>query len=361
MEQVNTNEQEKAKELQAKLPQLEILNVPDEQEPPSLFTINGVEVLPPKAVGIISAQKKSGKSNFAGLLMSASTSPEHQVLNGAIRSNSGQINILVADTEQPLRDARRTYRRAMKTAGYSYDEQWNEHGITTLTLKDIENEDDKMQLIELAIQEHHPQLVIIDGIGDLIKSINDEVDAKRLMAWMDRMACEYECAVVGMLHLNHNSDKIGGWAGTQANKKFTDSFILTKDKKRGLFIVEHEGRGECASKLYFKIFCPMGDKIGWWEPLSIDVISDLTKEDAEKQELTNLMSQAKLPCKNGELVEWVMKVQHWTSKSPADKLLKKCKEYGILDSRKDGRCSIWFKVTTPEPDAIEQELPLAVD
>ena len=160
MEQVKTNEQERAKELQTMLPQLEILNVPNEQEPPSLF------------------QKKSGKSNFAGLLMSASASPEHQVLNGAIRSNGGQINILVADTEQPLRDARRTYRRVMKTAGYNYDEQWNEHGITTLTLKDIENEDDKKILIELAIQERHPQLVIIDGIGDLIKSINDEVDAK---------------------------------------------------------------------------------------------------------------------------------------------------------------------------------------
>jgi len=361
MEQVSINEQEKAKELQALLPQLEILNVPDEEEPPSLFTINGVEVLPKKAVGIIAAQKKSGKSNFAGLLMAASASKEHQVLNGTIRSNSGQINILVADTEQPLRDARRTYRRAMRTAGYTYDEQWKARGITTLTLKDIEDEDNKKEIVELATQMHHPQLVIIDGIGDLIQSINDEMEAKKLMAWMDRMACEYDCAVVGMLHLNHNSDKIGGWAGTQANKKFTDSFILTKDKKRGLFTVEHEGRGECAPKLFFNIFCPMGDKIGWWQSPSANIISDLTKEDAEKIELSTLMSQAKLPCNNGELVAWVMKVKNWTSKSPADRLLRKCKEYDILDSRKEGRYSKWFKVTTSEPDVVEQELPLSDD
>ena len=178
---------------------------------------------------------------------------------------------------------------------------------------------------------------------------------------MDRMACEYDCAVVGMLHLNHNSDKIGGWAGTQANKKFTDSFILTKDKKRGLFTVEHEGRGECAPKLFFNIFCPMGDKIGWWQSPSANIISDLTKEDAEKIELSTLMSQAKLPCNNGELVAWVMKVKNWTSKSPADRLLRKCKEYDILDSRKEGRYSKWFKVTTSEPDVVEQELPLSDD
>lgn len=360
MKQVITNEQEKAKELQALLPELEIQNVPDEEEPPSLFTINGVEVLPPKAVGIVAAQKKSGKSNFAGILMAASASKDHQLLNGSIRSNNGQIDILVADTEQPLRDARRTYRRAMKSAGYNYDEQWNKHGITTLTLKDIETENERKMLIELAIQKHHPQLVIVDGIADLIQSINDETEAKRLMAWMDCLACKYDCAVVGMLHLNHNSDKIGGWAGTQANKKFTDSFILTKDKKHGLFTVEHEGRGECAPKLFFNIFCPMGDKIGWWQSPSANIISDLTKEDAEKLELSNLMSQAKMPCKNGELVAWIIKTKQ-CSKSHADKLLKKCKEYSILDSYRKGRESIWFMVTTSEPDTVEQELPLCDD
>lgn len=361
MEQTNINEQEKAKELQAKLPELEILNVPDEQEPPSLFTINDVEVVPKKTVSIIAAQKKSGKSNFAGLLMSSCASPEHQVLNGAIRSNNGQISILCVDTEQPLRDARRTYRRAMKTAGYSYDEQWNEHGITTLTLKDIKDEADKMQLIELAIIKYNPDLVIIDGIADLMDSINDETESKKLMAWMDEMANKYDCAILGMLHLNYNSGKIGGWAGTQANKKFTDCFTIKKDKKRGLFTVEHEGRGESAPDLSFTIFCPMGDKIGWWQPLDANTISDLTREDAEKQALSDLMSQANLPCKNAKLVAWVMKTKKFTSKSPADKLLKKCKEYGILDSRKEGRCSMWFKVTTPEPDAVEQDLPLSDD
>ena len=349
---------EKIKSLLDRLASIEITNVPDEQEPPSLFNINGVEVLPKDAVGIIAAQKKSGKSNFAGLLMAASASPNHQVLNGAIRSNEGKLKILNIDTEQPLRDARRTLRRIMKTAGYDYSEQWNTHGIVSLSVKDIE-EADRIYIIELAVKKYEPQLVFVDGIADLIGSINDEREAKEVMAWVDYLSCKYNCAVVGMLHLNFNSGKIGGWAGTQANKKFTDSFILKKDRSNGFFTVEHEGRGESAPNLRFKIVCPFGQKVGWWEPVDISSIPELTQEDAEEMELRNLMDAAPLPCTNTQLISWLMNVKRWTSKSPADKTLKKCKQYGILDSRREGRQSVWYIVTTP--DAQEQELNLSDD
>ena len=349
---------EQLMKLQENLPQIEILNVPDEEEPPSMFNINGVDVLPRKSVNIIAAQKKSGKSNFAGLLMAASASPDYQVLNGAIRSNEGRITILNVDTEQPLRDARRTLRRVMKTAGYSYSEQWNVHNIISITVKDVD-EKQRVTIIELAVKRYHPQLVIIDGIADLIGSINDEREAKLLMAWLDCLACQYDCCVVGMLHLNYNSGKIGGWAGTQANKKFTDSFILRKNKDDGFFTAEHEGRGESAPKLLFRIVCPIGDKIGWWEPIDTSIIPELTKEDAEEMELRNLMESAPLPCTNTQLVCWLMNAKRWTSKSPANKALKKCKQYGILGSYRRGQQSIWYMASTS--DAEEQELELPED
>lgn len=349
---------EKVKELQERLTQIEILNVPDEQEPPSLFTVNGVEVLPKQSVAIIAAQKKSGKSNFGGLLMAASASPNHQVLNGALRCNEETLSILNIDTEQPLRDARRTLRRVMRTAGYDYGEQWNTHNIVSLSVKD-EAEADRMNLIELAVQKHKPQLVIIDGVADLIASINDEREAKEVMAWMDYLSCKYDCAVIGMLHLNFGSAKVGGWAGTQANKKFTDCFTLKKDKNCGFFAAEHEGRGESAPKLYFKIVCPIGDKVGRWEAVDATIIPDLTKEDREEMELRELMDAAPLPCTNTQLISWLMNVKRWTSKSPADKALRKCKQYSILDSRREGKQSIWFKVSVP--NAQEQELLLSDD
>ena len=54
-----------------------------------------------------------------------------------------------------------------------------------------------------------------------------------------------------------------------------------------------------------------------------------------------------------------MNLKRWTSKSPADKALRKCKELGILNSYRKGRQSIWYKVTTP--DIQEEELELSDD
>lgn len=344
--------EEKINELVKKLALSEILNVPDEEEPPCLFNIHGVDLLPKQSVAIIAAQKKSGKTNFSGLLSASYASPTHQVLNGAIRCNVDNVKVLNIDTEQPLRDARRTLRRVMKTIGYDYDEQWNKHNIVSISVKNIDEADRKV-IVEMAVKKHKPQLLFIDGIADLIPSINDEAASKELMSWLDYLSCQYDCAVVGMLHLNYNSGKIGGWAGTMANKKFTDCFLLKKSKAGGYFSVEHEGRGESAPDLRFKIVCPVGDKIGWWESVD-EAIPELTKEDAEELELRELVDKAPLPCCNTVLTSWLMHQKHWGSKSPANKALKKCKQYGILDSRREGKQSVWFKVNPDEP----QETPL---
>ena len=345
----------RVRQLQEKLPSAEILNVADEMEPPSLYTVNGVEVLHPQTVNIVTAQRKSGKSSFGGLLMAASASPEHQVLNGSVRCTDGPVSILYIDTEMPLRDLRRLLRRAMKTAGHHYDDQWNEHNIRCLSLKDFDETERKL-LIELAIQQYRPQLVVIDGIADLIQSINSEQESRQLMAMLDYFACQYNCCVVGMLHLNFGSAKIGGWTGTMASKKFTDSFTLKKDKTHGFFTVEHEGRGEPAPKMFFQVFTPLGDKIGWWQSLDQSMISELTDEDAEELSFRDLMDAAPLPCTNTALVSWVMQVKRWTSKSPANKLLRKCKDLKILNSRREGRQSIWFKVAAVEAQSQQMEL-----
>lgn len=344
---------------------IEIVNCADEEEPQGLFLVGGVEVLPRQSVNIVAAQKKSGKTNFAGLLMATCASAQHQVFGGFVSCTQKPTTVLLADTEQPLKDARRPLRRAMKTAGFGYDEQWSDHGINVLSFKDIDSTEEtevlvegqkvmmrvQRLLLEEAVKRIHPDLLIIDGIADLLQSINDEAEARELMRFLDRLACEYNCAVIGMLHLNYGSGKIGGWAGTQANKKFTDCFTLRK--RNGYFEVVHEGRGAEAPKLRFRILCPPGDKFGWWEYVPDNDIL-VTTEDMKRQELVTMLEGAPLPCKNAVLVQWIMSKDHHPSQSTADRLLRQCKEQGILQSRKEGRCSIWN--WAKEEDAEEAEM-----
>ncbi len=331
-----------------------IENVPDEEEPQSLFNINGVEVLPRQSVSVVAAQKKSGKSNFAGLLMAASAHPGHEILEGAVRSNEGQIKILNIDTEQPLRDARRTLRRAMKTASYSYAEQWQAHGITSLSIKDILPNlgqiKERMAAVEVAVLLSRPDLLIIDGIADLLDSINDETATKALLQWLDHLSVKHDCAVVGMLHLNFGSQKIGGWAGTIMAKKFTDSFLLTKSEA-GYFTARHEGRGESAPDLQFKIICPPGEKIGYWGTKEVE-ISPMTKEDEEELKLRTMFADAPLPCSKQELTQWIFQATKDITKNTnkANKILTKARRLGLIESRREGAISVYFS----KMDAVEQ-------
>lgn len=334
----------------------EVLNIPDEEEKPSLYNINGVEVISTCALTMITAQKKSGKSNFKGVLIAAGLHEESQILDGAVRSNLGQLRYLDIDTEQPKKDSRRLLRRIMRTAGYDYQTNWADYGLHCVNVKDYTAEDSRI-MIELAIVAYKPHVVFIDGLADIIASINSEQESVELFRWLDYVACKYDCAVVGMLHLNFGSNKIGGWSGTQGGKKYSDGFLLTKSKGSGFFTVSHEGRGESAPDLRFRIECPPGDKIGWYAPVD-NAVSELSEEDQKKAMYQQLADAMPLPMRNKQLVTWLMNRKHWTSDSPAKKALREMKKLKILDSRPEGKCSIWFR---PSSLQVATEQPLELD
>lgn len=330
--------------LQQMLCALEVHNVEDEEEPQSMFRINGVEVLPRQSVGLIAGQRKNGKSNFAGVLMAACVAKNHRLFDGTVCCLPEEpVKALYVDTEQPRRDARRTLRRMMCSAGYGSSESWDDHGITVLSLKDIALEE-RLKAVEGAVKCYLPDIVIIDGLADLLHTINDENESRMLWQWLDLVACQMNCVVIGMLHQNHQSTKVGGWAGTQGVKKATDLFEVKKNREYKYFTVSHEGRGESAPKLQFHISCRIGDDIGQWEPMT-DALDVITKEDMERQEMLTLLADAPLPCSNTQLVRYVMDAKRYISKSPADKFLRKAKEKGLLDSRREGRNSVWFRTT----------------
>jgi len=332
-----------------------ILNVPDEEEPPALFTLGGVEVICKQSLCLTSGWKKAGKSNWSGLLMAASVHPEHAVLNGQLKSIFGDIKIVTLDTEQPLKDARRTYRRVMQTAGFTSGEDWTKHGLFNFSVKDFP-EADVYIAAEILCKKIKPDLLIIDGIADIMQSINKEDEAKLVFKWAAWLAQEYDCAVMGMLHLNQGSDKIGGWAGTQAGKKYTDGFMIKKEK--GCFTLVHEGRGESAPDLRFRIEREIGDRYGKWIPVDNYAIDTLDPEDRKRMEMESLVDEMPLPCKRTPLITFI--TQYYFIKGTPKrqdaviKMLSYCTKNGLLQTKREGRESIYFKPIS-ETDGKEKE------
>jgi hypothetical protein len=90
---------------------------------------------------------------------------------------------------------------------------------------------ERLKLVEHAI-ENTPKLgfVVIDGIRDLITSINDEAEstnmASKLLEWTER----YNIHIVVILHENPGSDKARGHIGTELTNKAETVITVQIDK-----------------------------------------------------------------------------------------------------------------------------------
>jgi hypothetical protein len=329
---------EQLKALEDELQQLEIGNIPDESEPKALYTINDVPVLYPKSIALVVAQKKSGKTNSVGLLMCASIIKGNSVLNGSIKCNEGTIRILVFDTEQPDRDARQTLRRVMVTAGYDKTEQWNKHDIRSISLRN-KNEKEMQTLILVGILRYEPKLVVIDGIADVVRDINNQTESKAMLQWMATLAEKFNCCILGALHLNPGTTKATGWLGTQGMKKFTDCIIMTK--KDGSFTLSHEGRGRSPQPVHFKIADADGDGIGKWESVATSTIEDVKRNVDNDRRAT--IADVKFPIAMTELAEIVAKKREIKIPAARNYIKDSLEDGGYIERYKVGN-NVWFNL-----------------
>lgn len=90
--------------------------------------------------------------------------------------------------------------------------------INMLALRELKVED-RISVTEKAIDGYRPELVVIDGISDLMYNTNavDESEAvvSMLLAWSSK----YDCHIMVVLHTNPDSDKARGHIGSTLRRK----------------------------------------------------------------------------------------------------------------------------------------------
>jgi hypothetical protein len=95
----------------------------------------------------------------------------------------------------------------------------------------------RFELIKKAIEALEPDIVFIDGLRDLLQSINDEETATSILDYLSSTAEERHMCIWNALHQNPkaNSDgedvKMRGWTGTELGNKVSDTLVSIKEKK----------------------------------------------------------------------------------------------------------------------------------
>ena len=98
----------------------------------------------------------------------------------------------------------------------------------------------RRKLLIEAVNMCEPDLVIIDGIRDLVNDINDGVLAQEVMEELMHLASDKECCIACVLHQNKSGEdhNLRGWIGTELMNKAFEIYSCEKLMPARVFKLE---------------------------------------------------------------------------------------------------------------------------
>ena len=221
----------------------------DYPEPYYMLEYNGVPFSTIGGLGAISGQKKNGKSFVLTQLMAAVLGngcertnlflPGLKVPERTLEYLGHEPRVLYVDTEMEKLNSAKVLRRVHWLC--EWDMKYPNERFNVLWLKNMPKDGDKRpykqryDLIRLAIDALSPDIVFIDGLRDLLASINDEESGTQILDELASMAEERHMCIWNALHQNPNGKtdddaKMRGWIGTELGNKVSDTLVSIKSK-----------------------------------------------------------------------------------------------------------------------------------
>ena len=174
---------------------------------------------------LVKGKAKSKKSFFINMAIAAAVGKEllQNKLRSPLKDDLNQV--LYFDTEQSKYHVQRAVKRICTQIDVGVPSNLNTYGLRK------SSPSERLKLVEYAI-ENTPNLgfVVIDGIRDLITSINDEAEASNIASKLLKWTEEFNIHMVVVLHENPGSDKARGHIGTELMNKAETVIALQVDK-----------------------------------------------------------------------------------------------------------------------------------
>lgn len=210
----------------------------------SLYEIKASDEIPPPEVALkigdaiigtlgnilsVIGKAKSRKSFFIAMAIAVSISKDIIFNLFTNELPKHQRNVLYFDTEQGKYHVQLALKRICKLVGVAEPDNLKVYGLRAL------NPIERAELIEYAIY-NTPNLgmVFIDGIKDLITSINDEEQATMIVSKLMKWSEEQNILITTVLHQNKGDNNARGHIGTELNNKAETVLSVSKSTENDL-------------------------------------------------------------------------------------------------------------------------------
>lgn len=226
--------------------------LPSSDIPPHdfLFTWHDIPCFARGELVAVTGKAKSGKTYLNSILMAAAGVPSaaHEELRvesgkckvesllGLRRMQGSPLKVLWIDTEQSEDSTHEILRDRI---GRLIGQDPAEDHYFVFNLRQI-NWQDREIMIESAIYVYEPDLVIFDGIRDVVGDINNYEEAQKIIGRLLAIASDRRTCIVCVLHQNKAiEDKtLRGALGTELQNKSFETYECAKDTETHVFTVK---------------------------------------------------------------------------------------------------------------------------
>lgn len=189
-----------------------------------------------------------------------------------------------------------------------------------------------------------PHFVIIDGIGDLVGSANDEVEGIRILRDFMTMASKLKTTIVTVLHDSHaNSSKPRGHLGSEAERKAGGLIAVNMDNGTRYIVARKLRHGANFEPVPFT-WSDLDKRFISLDPSEVPkkFLEDnaARKEDEARKLAPRCFPSDILEMRSKELHDEVMRL-HNCGESAAYHRIKEMEAHQFISSRKDGRSTYY--------------------
>ena len=194
---------------------------------------------------------KSGKTFFLSILMAGALKSQLFALE---RLCEEPLNVLWIDTEQSQQSTQEILKdRIMPLADI---ESLDDTRFYAFNLRGL-GFDRRQKMVDVAIRVLQPDIVILDGIKDLMTDINDAVQATLIMEHLMALAKDQNCCIVCVLHQNKSEQdrNMRGSIGTELTNKAFEVFQCETIDESETFKVTHtfSRKRRMKRKFYYRV------------------------------------------------------------------------------------------------------------
>ena len=233
-----------------------------------LFRLFDEPCFPRRELVAFTGRAKSGKTFVMSMLMVCCVvkelltfkhNPPDTADTSLLTADIAPFRVLWYDTEQSDNSTQDIlvnriiplFRRVMGP-----DEPFPEHLFDIFNVRNVERATRETHFLA-AIEHYGPDLVILDGIRDLVSDINDGTVAQDMMEKLMKTAQQHNCCIVCVLHQNKSGDSRDprGWLGTELLNKAYDVFATENLMPQRIFKLEqlYTRKYDIEQQLYFTV------------------------------------------------------------------------------------------------------------